>query len=323
MKKNIRENKGITLIALVITIIVLLILTGITIASLTGENGLLSRSSEARNSQNKAQIQEELQLIVMESMTEQNGYVASEVAAKIEGAIANGDSVTGTYKGYSFSINSSGKVTVRGENEDEYYVYVDIETSGIGAYLVESGMSFDVDNPDPTVLTTFSEAYVLKNGNRINISSEIRTLEFEDNSLSALAISFIDSSSPLYNYEGDYDIILIKDGKEYTYSYKYVDPHHPEVSENYIYLISSGIAFNNGRTTFDNAYVVINGTRQSVAFETGSGKAIGSTYNYIDLASIGSSLGLFVGREYEFILVKNDREYSINATIPEQEKPKE
>ena len=39
MKK--RYNKGITLIALVITIIVLLILAGISIASLTGENGIL------------------------------------------------------------------------------------------------------------------------------------------------------------------------------------------------------------------------------------------------------------------------------------------
>ena len=40
MKKNVRkQNAGITLIALVITIIVLLILAGISIATLTGENG--------------------------------------------------------------------------------------------------------------------------------------------------------------------------------------------------------------------------------------------------------------------------------------------
>ena len=34
-----KENKGITLIALVITVIVLLILAGVTIATLTGDNG--------------------------------------------------------------------------------------------------------------------------------------------------------------------------------------------------------------------------------------------------------------------------------------------
>lgn len=43
----LREKRGITLIALVITIIVLLILAGVTIATLTGENGILTKASEA------------------------------------------------------------------------------------------------------------------------------------------------------------------------------------------------------------------------------------------------------------------------------------
>lgn len=41
-----RKQKGITLIALVITIIVLLILAGVSIAMLSGENGLLTNSRE-------------------------------------------------------------------------------------------------------------------------------------------------------------------------------------------------------------------------------------------------------------------------------------
>ena len=43
----IRNNKGITLIALVITIIILLILVGVAVASLTGENGLIDKSVQA------------------------------------------------------------------------------------------------------------------------------------------------------------------------------------------------------------------------------------------------------------------------------------
>ena len=50
MKKQIltnqKENRGITLIALVITIIVLLILAGISIATLTGENGVLTNKQK-------------------------------------------------------------------------------------------------------------------------------------------------------------------------------------------------------------------------------------------------------------------------------------
>ncbi len=48
MKNNQKNNqKGITLIALVVTIIVLLILAGVSIAMLTGQNGILNKASEA------------------------------------------------------------------------------------------------------------------------------------------------------------------------------------------------------------------------------------------------------------------------------------
>ena len=43
-----RKNKGITLIALVITIIVLLILATVSIATLIGENGILSQANKAK-----------------------------------------------------------------------------------------------------------------------------------------------------------------------------------------------------------------------------------------------------------------------------------
>lgn len=50
-----KEQKGITLVALVITIIILLILAGISIATLTGENGLFSRAKQAKNEYENAQ----------------------------------------------------------------------------------------------------------------------------------------------------------------------------------------------------------------------------------------------------------------------------
>ena len=50
-----KNSKGITLIALVITIIVLLILAGVSIAMLTGDNGLLSQAKMQIKQQNKLQ----------------------------------------------------------------------------------------------------------------------------------------------------------------------------------------------------------------------------------------------------------------------------
>ena len=58
--KSIREQtKGITLIALVITIIVLLILAGVSIAMLTGQNGILTQAQNAKNRTEEAQANEE------------------------------------------------------------------------------------------------------------------------------------------------------------------------------------------------------------------------------------------------------------------------
>ena len=53
-----KNNKGITLIALVITIIVLLILAGVSIAMLTGENGILNQASKAGSSTQVAEAKE-------------------------------------------------------------------------------------------------------------------------------------------------------------------------------------------------------------------------------------------------------------------------
>ena len=57
-KENIKNNRGITLIALVITIIVLLILAGVSIAMLTGENGILTQVQNAKNKTEEAEAQE-------------------------------------------------------------------------------------------------------------------------------------------------------------------------------------------------------------------------------------------------------------------------
>ena len=53
MARNKRNARGITLIALVITIIVLLILAGVTIAALSGDNGILKRATQAKTKQER------------------------------------------------------------------------------------------------------------------------------------------------------------------------------------------------------------------------------------------------------------------------------
>ncbi len=61
-KNNKFSNKGITLIALVITIIVLLILAGVTIVALTGNNNLFKRAEQAEEETKKGEATEKINL---------------------------------------------------------------------------------------------------------------------------------------------------------------------------------------------------------------------------------------------------------------------
>ena len=49
-----KQEKGITLIALVLTIIVLMILAAVSVATLTGDNGILTKAKEATETTKKA-----------------------------------------------------------------------------------------------------------------------------------------------------------------------------------------------------------------------------------------------------------------------------
>ena len=60
--KKIQEKQGITLIALVITIIVLLILAGVAISMLAGDNGILRQAANAKKETEEGQIREQIRL---------------------------------------------------------------------------------------------------------------------------------------------------------------------------------------------------------------------------------------------------------------------
>ena len=74
IKNELKNIRGITLIALVITIIVLLILAGVTIATLTGDNGILTRANQAKEETEKARDKELIQLAVSEAQIGKNGF---------------------------------------------------------------------------------------------------------------------------------------------------------------------------------------------------------------------------------------------------------
>ena len=78
-KRNLQET-GITLIALVVTIIILLILAGVTVSLVVGQNGLLGRAQVASNTMANATANEITQM----------GKYANEVDELTSGFIDNG-----------------------------------------------------------------------------------------------------------------------------------------------------------------------------------------------------------------------------------------
>lgn len=125
---NFMESKGITLIALVITIIVLLILAGVTITSITGENGILSKSTEAKAKtivgQEKEQISSAYSAAVANRLGD-DSVTASEIQTELD------------------NIAGSGKTTVSGGNSfkirfvDTNNMYTISKSKGVEEYKKE------------------------------------------------------------------------------------------------------------------------------------------------------------------------------------------
>lgn len=93
--KGKQKNNGITLIALVITIIVLLILAGVSIATLTGENGILTRASEASEKTSIGQEIEQIELAILDvtsdnlETSDSSDWTSSELLSALESEISN------------------------------------------------------------------------------------------------------------------------------------------------------------------------------------------------------------------------------------------
>ncbi len=121
--KNLKRNiDGITLIALVVTIIILLILAGITINTLTGENGILTKVVDARTKTEMAEIKERSELVKaelnMDSLSEnfkaliEKNVLLSKLQEEFEGSTRNGDIITTPNKKYDIVVDNDLNITV-------------------------------------------------------------------------------------------------------------------------------------------------------------------------------------------------------------------
>ncbi len=123
MKKA--NERGITLIVLVITIIVLIILASVSIAMLTGDNGILKKAITAKEKTIEAEDEEKINLAILAARDNNGDFNRELLKEELEkygltGEDGENGTTTVTANGKKYTIDSEGKVTSEDltENDD-------------------------------------------------------------------------------------------------------------------------------------------------------------------------------------------------------------
>lgn len=168
-----RKNNGITLIALVVSIIVLLILAGISISMLSGENGILNRATEAKRTYQISSEKEAISLIVASAQIDTSlgnnvNYIGKKLYTK---NFVNSDKwdyiyTTNDNKSYGdgwYYITKDVNLDNYGKAQNEWLVNYDtneiielasdeyVEFSISNDVLITDGLIFNIDSNDISV----------------------------------------------------------------------------------------------------------------------------------------------------------------------------
>ena len=120
--KIFRKQRGITLMALIVTIIVLLILAGISISMVAGDNGIIKQATEAKEKTEIAAIEEKIKLAVSSALMDGLGSINySDLDTELKNEFGEGgytispesdaDEWTVTVEDVTYQVTASGDVT--------------------------------------------------------------------------------------------------------------------------------------------------------------------------------------------------------------------
>ena len=156
-KQHIVVNeKAITLIALVVTIVILLILAGVTITMTLGQNGLFTRAREGAAAYNESEVRDDLSMLITQYTWDKasektdkslGDYLKDNGATSVK-ANADGTTLEVTYKGYTFKVNKdSGEIigVSKAENSGETQPAPEVVVSGIKVTEDSAGQGNNVE----------------------------------------------------------------------------------------------------------------------------------------------------------------------------------
>lgn len=142
------NNKGITLIALVITIIVLLILAGVSIAMLTGDNGILTQAGNAKTDTAIAEAEEAVKLTLNEIIANDMDPTYDPGEGTDESVINNANLKTMIPRNNAnvtvTSVTEDGNVTT---NDGYYDVALSVNGVNVTVYVNRTTQTMVTANP--------------------------------------------------------------------------------------------------------------------------------------------------------------------------------
>ena len=193
MLKKGKKQGGITLIALVITIIVLLILAAVTINALSGDNGILKRTLEAKKGTNQSTVEEITKLSINGLITDNLG----DTSTITPGALA--DRIKKDYNRTDVTAEGSEFPTNMIFEKEGLKVPVDIKLSvGSAEKNVEGIYSADIDESKIAPQDLFNyEPISTGSNNKIASTGDMSSLPLKEARITGI--------KPQYCNGGGYD----------------------------------------------------------------------------------------------------------------------
>ena len=137
-EKKRQANKGITLIALVVTIVVLIILATVSINTVLGDNGIISRAQKARDSYSNSQKSEDEQMAVLANEMAQYDTKGGGSGGGSDTPTKPAEGITATVEGKTVTITKDSVATYLGKVVNNYVPTTNSVTIGSTAYTVST-----------------------------------------------------------------------------------------------------------------------------------------------------------------------------------------
>ncbi len=236
MKSTLKKTeKGITLVALVVTIVVLLILAGVSINTVLGDDGIIKKAKEAAEATKRASAEEEMNRLVLEYQLAKNdetleSFLKEKVTeGRIDGVTDNGDgtiTITKKVEGKDYTITVK-KPAASTPSVKVGAIRVVSDSTGVGSSLgeastrkgttlyimIESTISGGTTTVSPKVPYAVTENGTYKftvtgtvNGTAYTKEVSVTVNQFKNSILEDINIKIGDSVNYTYDPAGSYSL---------------------------------------------------------------------------------------------------------------------